>query len=189
MLVLVLGLSFSRRSYAHDVSRDADGSDRTIWSETIQGRLCAGVRCRIRSHCLGLLALSGGRVDPRLDAADVDAPSHHPPDVVRLRGAGLHEPGARQIRGWLRHPMLVSIKIWALAHLLANGDAGGMLLSGRFSLGRCSIASPSRARRPRSPQNIILHARRWRRARRWNAGLCGDAYLHPVLIGVPVIGH
>ena len=28
--------------------------------------------------------------------------------------------------------MLVAIKIWALAHLLANGDAGGMLLFGSF---------------------------------------------------------
>ncbi len=37
-----------------------------------------------------------------------------------------------RIRGWLRHPMLVAVKIWALAHLLANGDAGGMLLFGSF---------------------------------------------------------
>jgi uncharacterized membrane protein len=37
-----------------------------------------------------------------------------------------------RIRGWLRHPMLVAIKIWALAHLLANGDAGGMLLFASF---------------------------------------------------------
>ena len=34
--------------------------------------------------------------------------------------------------GWLRHPMLAGIKIWALAHLLANGDAGGMVLFGSF---------------------------------------------------------
>ena len=37
-----------------------------------------------------------------------------------------------RIRGWLRHPMLVAIKIWALAHLIANGDLGGMLLFGAF---------------------------------------------------------
>ncbi len=37
-----------------------------------------------------------------------------------------------RIRGWLRHPMLVAIKIWALAHLLANGDLGGMILFGSF---------------------------------------------------------
>ena len=41
-------------------------------------------------------------------------------------------PAPGRIRGWLRHPMLVGIKIWALAHLLANGDAGGMLLFASF---------------------------------------------------------
>ncbi|MGD1015356.1 MAG: NnrU family protein [Roseiarcus sp.] len=41
-------------------------------------------------------------------------------------------PAPGRIRGWLRHPMLVGIMIWALAHLLANGDAGGMLLFASF---------------------------------------------------------
>jgi uncharacterized membrane protein len=37
-----------------------------------------------------------------------------------------------RIRGWLRHPMLVAVKSWALAHLLVNGDLGGMILFGSF---------------------------------------------------------
>ena len=37
-----------------------------------------------------------------------------------------------RIRGWLRHPTLVAIKAWALAHLLVNGDLGGMILFGSF---------------------------------------------------------
>lgn len=41
-------------------------------------------------------------------------------------------PKPSRIKGWLRHPMLVGIKIWALAHLLANGDLGGMILFGSF---------------------------------------------------------
>jgi uncharacterized membrane protein len=28
----------------------------------------------------------------------------------------------------LKHPMLMAVKTWALAHLLANGDVGGMIL-------------------------------------------------------------
>ena len=32
----------------------------------------------------------------------------------------------------LKHPMLVAIKIWALAHLLANGDLGALVLFGSF---------------------------------------------------------
>ncbi len=30
----------------------------------------------------------------------------------------------------LKHPMLAGLKLWALAHLLANGDLGSMLLFG-----------------------------------------------------------
>jgi uncharacterized membrane protein len=37
-----------------------------------------------------------------------------------------------RIRGWLRHPMLVAVKFWALGHLLANGDLGGLILFGSF---------------------------------------------------------
>jgi uncharacterized membrane protein len=36
------------------------------------------------------------------------------------------------IKGTLRHPMLVGVKSWALAHLLANGDLGALLLFGAF---------------------------------------------------------
>lgn len=37
-----------------------------------------------------------------------------------------------RIRTVTRHPMLIAIKIWALAHLLANGDLGALLLFGSF---------------------------------------------------------
>ncbi|MEO1105690.1 MAG: NnrU family protein, partial [Pseudomonadota bacterium] len=40
--------------------------------------------------------------------------------------------GKSHIRKVLKHPMLVAIKIWALAHLLANGDAAGVVLFGAF---------------------------------------------------------
>jgi uncharacterized membrane protein len=34
------------------------------------------------------------------------------------------------IKRVLKHPMLVGVKIWAFAHLCANGDLGGMILFG-----------------------------------------------------------
>lgn len=37
-----------------------------------------------------------------------------------------------RIRTAAKHPMLAAIKIWALAHLLANGDLGSVLLFGSF---------------------------------------------------------
>ncbi len=35
-----------------------------------------------------------------------------------------------RIKSVLRHPMLVAVKAWALAHLLVNGDLGSMLIFG-----------------------------------------------------------
>jgi uncharacterized membrane protein len=37
-----------------------------------------------------------------------------------------------RIRNALKHPMLAAIKLWALAHLLANGDLASALLFGSF---------------------------------------------------------
>jgi uncharacterized membrane protein len=37
-----------------------------------------------------------------------------------------------RIHTMLKHPMLVAIKIWALAHLIANGDLGSLVLFGSF---------------------------------------------------------
>jgi uncharacterized membrane protein len=37
-----------------------------------------------------------------------------------------------QIKAKLRHPFLVAIKLWALAHLIANGDLASILLFGSF---------------------------------------------------------
>lgn len=39
-----------------------------------------------------------------------------------------------RIRKLVKHPMLTSVKTWALAHLLANGDLGGIILFGSFLL-------------------------------------------------------
>ena len=98
-------------------------------------------------------------------------------------------PAPSRIRGWLRHPMLVAVKIWALAHLLANGDAGGMLLFGSFLAWAVF-------------DRIAVKRRGDAGARRITAFTGADAialgvgtvayvamiYLHPILIGVPVIG-
>lgn len=35
-----------------------------------------------------------------------------------------------RLRGRLRHPMLTSVKIWAVAHLLVNGDLASLILFG-----------------------------------------------------------
>jgi uncharacterized membrane protein len=41
-----------------------------------------------------------------------------------------YSPGRIKIA--LKHPMLVGVKLWALAHLIANGDLGSIVLFGSF---------------------------------------------------------
>lgn len=57
-----------------------------------------------------------------------------------------------RIRDALKHPMLVAIKIWALAHILVNGDLASFVLFGTFlayavydriSVKRRGIAGPA----------------------------------------------
>jgi uncharacterized membrane protein len=91
----------------------------------------------------------------------------------------------------LKHPMLAGVKLWAAAHLLANGDLGSIILFGSF-LGwavfdRISLKHRADTGAPPIPvggpgNDLIAVA----------VGIV--AYLalafafHPVVIGVPVVG-
>jgi uncharacterized membrane protein len=50
------------------------------------------------------------------------------------------------IRARLRHPMVLSVKVWALAHLLANGTLAHVVLFGGFLLWSVLIFRASRQR-------------------------------------------
>jgi uncharacterized membrane protein len=95
---------------------------------------------------------------------------------------------ASRIRGWLRHPTLVALKSWAFAHLLVNGDLGGMILFGSF----LAFAVYDR---------IAVKKRGDEGAPRLDSFTRGDAialgagtaifaallFLHPILFGVPIL--
>jgi uncharacterized membrane protein len=94
------------------------------------------------------------------------------------------------IKRALKHPMLVGVKIWAFAHLIANGDLGSVILFGsilawavfdRITLKRRSDAAATDTRNGGWPADIV-------------ALIVGTvAYIaivflvHPILIGVPVL--
>jgi uncharacterized membrane protein len=65
-----------------------------------------------------------------------DPPRFMPHLVILMMGfslvllAAAFLPG--RIKARTRHPMLLGVKIWASAHLLANGDLGSILLFGAF---------------------------------------------------------
>jgi uncharacterized membrane protein len=91
----------------------------------------------------------------------------------------------------LKHPMLTGIKLWAAAHLLANGDLGSIILFSSFLawavFDRISLKHRPDAGAPPIPvggpgNDLIAVA------------VGAIAYLalafafHPVVIGVPVVG-
>jgi uncharacterized membrane protein len=94
------------------------------------------------------------------------------------------------IKSRLKHPMLASVKTWALAHLLSNGDLGSIVLFGAFLAWGvyASIAAKRRGDLGASAQpagwtnDIIVVA----------VGiviyLALGYVFHPAVIGVPVFG-
>ncbi|WP_371877313.1 NnrU family protein [Alsobacter ponti] len=96
-----------------------------------------------------------------------------------------------RIKRALKHPMLVGVKIWALAHLLANGDLGSIVLFGsvlawavydRISLKRREPTEGAPALAQGSAKNDVIVVAVGTVV--WVAVI----WLHPYLIGVPVIG-
>lgn len=93
------------------------------------------------------------------------------------------------IRTVLKHPLLAAVKLWALGHLLANGDAASMVLFGSILVWAVFAR--------------IMAKRRGASVPPAPAGYGGDIiavvgglilygvlafWFHPYIIGVPVIG-
>lgn len=95
-----------------------------------------------------------------------------------------------RIRTLARHPMLVAVKLWALAHLLANGDVASMVLFGAFlawavidriSVKRRGALGPLGGRTGGAINDVIVVA----------VGLIAYGvvafWFHPEIIGVAVV--
>ncbi len=124
----------------------------------------------------------------------------YPPTALKHLAVALMLPAvilvvASYIRGriysTLKHPMLSGIKLWALAHLLANGDVGSIILFGSF-LCWAVFDRISLKHRTDSGAPPIPVGGRGNDAIAVAVGVV--AYLalafafHPVVIGVPVVG-
>jgi uncharacterized membrane protein len=92
------------------------------------------------------------------------------------------------IKAAVKHPMIASVKIWALAHLLVRGDFGSMLLFGSF-LAWGVMARISMKRRggidPVAPRGWTNDAIVIAIGLGLYAGVL--LWLHPAAIGVPLI--
>ncbi|MGO4386049.1 NnrU family protein [Microvirga sp. 2YAF29] len=104
--------------------------------------------------------------------------------------AAAYLPG--RIKRSLKHPMLAGVKIWAFAHLIANGDLGSILLFGSFLLWAVA-ARISVKRRDVADQHGGTAAPAGIRNDVLAIGIGTVVYLaflfwlHPMLIGVPVL--
>ncbi|QOC23188.1 NnrU family protein [Wenzhouxiangella sp. AB-CW3] len=94
-----------------------------------------------------------------------------------------------RIQRTFRHPMLVAVKTWALAHLLVNGELAALLLFGSF----LAWAVVDRISLKRRTQSDLIQLPAWK----FNdlivviAGLGLHVifvfWLHPLWIGVPAV--
>jgi uncharacterized membrane protein len=104
--------------------------------------------------------------------------------------AAAYVPG-NQIKAQLHHPMVLGTKVWALAHLLANGSLADTVLFGSFLLWAVVLFAASR-RRDRREQTVYPAGTAARTAVAVAAGIAAWAvfafWLHRVLIGVSPFG-
>jgi uncharacterized membrane protein len=59
------------------------------------------------------------------------------------------------VKARLKHPMILSVKLWALAHLLANGDLGSILLFGGFLVWAVLAFMSMRRRTDAAPKSFV----------------------------------
>ena len=104
--------------------------------------------------------------------------------------AAAYVPG-NAIKAKLHHPMVLSVKVWALAHLLANHTLADLLLFGSFLAWSVLCFSASR-RRDRREATVYPAGRAAATGITVVAGLVGWAvfafWAHGVLIGVRPFG-
>ena len=87
---------------------------------------------------VGFVLIVWGYGDARPDAAILFVPPMWLRHVVLLLmvfamiALMVYALPAGKLKPMLKHPMLLAVKIWAIAHLLANGDLASILLFGAF---------------------------------------------------------
>ena len=96
-----------------------------------------------------------------------------------------------EIKAKVKHPFLVAIKTWALAHLIANGDLASIILFGLF----LAYAVFDRIALKRRPATGLVTAHEARPKRNDMIAVVGDLvlyavfllWLHPLLIGTAAL--
>jgi uncharacterized membrane protein len=128
MTLLVLGLLLW--TAAHLFKRLAPGGRaalaRTVGAGPSKGVMAAAIGVGL------VLIVVGYRGAPVAPVYDPPSWGVHLNNLMMLVAVGLVGLGHSKSRakGWLRNPMLTGVAVWALAHLLVNGDLASLVLFG-----------------------------------------------------------
>jgi uncharacterized membrane protein len=128
MTLLVLGILLW--SGAHVLPRVAPDA----WAG-VTARLGAGPARGVVAAVIALgliLMVIGYRAAPFDPVYDPPAWTIHLNNLLMLGAVALFGMGRSKghARAWLRHPMLTGVTVWAVAHLLVNGDLASLVLFG-----------------------------------------------------------
>lgn len=132
MTLLVLGLILW--TAAHFFKRLAPGGraalDRSLGDGPSKGVMAALIAAGL---VLVVVGYRGADVTP---VYDPPAWGIHLNNLLMLVAVGLFGAAhsKSRVRGWLRNPMLTGVVVWAVAHLLVNGDAASLVLFGWMGL-------------------------------------------------------
>lgn len=147
MTWLILGLILFLGPHSVRIFAD-DWRTRTI--ESVGDKTFKGVYTVLT--LLGFYALIVGYAEARMQPFVIWQPpvaTRHVSVLLMLFASILlvaaHIPG-NHLKLRLGHPMVLSVKVWALAHLLANGNLADLVLFGAFLLWSVVINKTSRAR-------------------------------------------
>jgi len=154
MLYLILGLLLFLGT--HSVRIVADG-----WRTRTRAKLGA-LRWRALYtllSLLGLVLITWGFAQARQTPLQLWSPSaglRHLALLLTLLSfvllAATYVPGNR-IKARIHHPMMLAVKLWALAHLLANGTLAHVLLFGTFLLWSVFVFMAARRRDAQAGMN------------------------------------
>jgi uncharacterized membrane protein len=194
LVVMILGLVLFIGAHTVTTQRELRARLIGIAGETVYKIVYAVVALA------GIALISKGFGDYRGTSHEGLINVWYPPTWTRHLAAALMLPAAillvaaysrGRIYTAVKHPMITAVKVWAAAHLLANGDLGSIILFGSF-LGwavfdRISLKRRSDAGGPPipvgGPKNDLIAIA---------IGIVVYVALafafHPIVIGVPVFG-
>ncbi|NEU11635.1 NnrU family protein [Methylobacterium sp. BTF04] len=195
MLILILGLVLFLGTHAFSMAR---GKRAQVIGEVGEGRYKLGYTV---ASLLGLVLIGYGfhayREAGYITVWDPPVWTRHLAVLLTLFAfialASAYLPG--HIRAKAKHPMLLAVKIWATAHLLANGDLGSILLFGSFLAWAVTARISAKRRALSAGQVVAQHSGAVAAPAGWRndaiAVIVGVVvwfvfakYLHPILIGV-----